>query len=89
MSNFSLDLKLICISDDLIKDLERILKKYHISLNRVLDASYIQEFFSSDDEIFFEMAKKIIDGYNQNEIVLLDKTDKNQGFFEKFFNFFN
>ena len=87
--NFSLDLRLICISDDLIRDLETILKKYHISLNRVLDASYIQEFFSSDDRNIFSMAKKIIDGNNPNEVVLLDKTDKNQGFFEKFFNFFN
>ncbi len=88
-SNYSLDLKLICISDDLIKSLEIILKKYHISLNRVLNANYIEGFFSQNDSNFFSMAKKIIAGHNPNEVLFLDKTVKNRGFFEKFFNFFN
>ena len=88
-SNYSLDLKLICISDDLIKSLEMILKKYHISLNRVLNANYIEGFFSQNDSNFFSMAKKIIAGHNPNEVLFLDKTVKNRGFFEKFFNFFN
>ena len=39
--------------------------------------------------IFFLMCQKIIDGHNNNEILLVQKTRKNQGFFEKFFNFFS
>ena len=35
------------------------------------------------------MAKQLKNGYNLNEITLVNKTFKNQGFFEKFFNFFN
>ena len=35
------------------------------------------------------MAKKMIDGFNPNEVILKDKSEKNQGFFEKFFNFFS
>ena len=35
------------------------------------------------------MARKIINGYNSTEVTLINKSKKNQGFFEKFFNFFN
>ena len=88
-NNYSLGLEFICISDDIIKSLEAILKKYHISLNRILSANYVQQFFSPDDYNIFSISKKIIDGLNPNEVILLEKTDKNKGFFEKFFNFFS
>ena len=81
--NFSLDLRLICISDDLIRDLET-LKKYHIS-NRVLDASS-KNFSRRTTQIFFQWLK-IIDGHNPNEVILLKKQTKIV--FEKFFNFFS
>ena len=88
-NNYSLGLEFICISDDIIKSLEAILKKYHISLNRILSANYVQQFFSPDDYNIFSISKKIIDGLNPNEVILLEKTDKNKGFFERFFNFFS
>jgi len=88
-SSYSLDLKLICISNSLIREIEVILKKYHISLNQLLSGSYIKNFFLNDERDIFLMAKKIIDGHNPNEVILKDKSEKNQGFFEKFFNFFS
>ena len=87
--SYSLDLKFICISNSLIRQLELILKKYHISLNRLLSGSYIKNFFLNDEKDIFLMAKKMIDGHNPNEVILKDKSEKNKGFFEKFFNFFN
>ena len=88
-SSYSLDLKLICISNSLIREIEIILKKYHISLNQLLSGSYIKNFFLNDERDIFLMAKKMIDGHNPNEVILKDKSKKNQGFFEKFFNFFS
>ena len=41
-----------------------------------------------DDDIYL-MSEKLIDGYNKNEILLINKNQENQGFFEKFFNFFS
>ena len=87
--SYSLDLEMICIPENLIRDLEIILKKYHISLSQILNARYISNFFSSEEKDIFVMAKKIINGHNPNEVVLIDKIKKNKGFFEKFFNFFN
>ena len=88
-SSYSLDLKLICISNSLIREIEIILKKYHISLNQLLSGSYIKNFFFNDEIDIFLMAKKMIDGHNPNEVILKDKSEKNQGFFEKFFHFFS
>jgi len=87
--NFSLDLKFICISQDSIKSLEKILKKYQISIDQVTCKDYISSFFNNDNNDISLLAKKILDGHNPNEITISNKTNKNQGFFEKFFNFFN
>ena len=86
--NFSLDLKFICLSNDLIEILEQIFKRYQISLNRVISTDYIKKFLSNDANNIFNLSKKIIEDNFQNEVVLVSKNNKNQGFFEKFFNFF-
>ena len=87
--NFSLDIKFIGISSDYIKNLELILKKYHISLKRLVNGNYVKSFLTKDEKDIFLMTKKIVNGFNPNEVVLINKTEKKQGFFEKFFHFFN
>ena len=87
--NLSLDISFICLSKEIIKKIEKKLKKYHISINQILDAGYVYKFSNSTDIPFVEMASKIIDGYNKNEVKLVNKTQKNKGFFEKFFDLFS
>ena len=87
-NNFSIDISFICISNRLIKKLEKILKKYHISLSQVVSANYAMKFLINDEKDIFLMSKKIMNGHNPNEVMLVEKTSKNEGFFEKFFNFF-
>ena len=86
---FSLDTEFICLSKNLIKNIEKILKKYHISLNQILYASYVEKFKDKTDTSIFKTASRIISGQNKNEVVLIDKIEKNKGFFEKFFNLFS
>ena len=88
-SSFSLDVKFICLPNNLIKNIEMILKKYQISLKQSVNANYISKFLNNDDKNVFLMSKKLIEGYNRNEVLLVDKINKKQGFFEKFFNFFS
>ena len=40
---FSLDTEFICLSKNLIENIEKILKKYHISLIQILSASYLKK----------------------------------------------
>ena len=87
--NLSLDISFICLSKDIIKKIEKKLKKYHISINQILDADYVYKFSNNTNISFVEMASKIIDGYNKNEVKLVNKTQKIKGFFEKFFDLFS
>jgi len=87
--NFSLDISFICLPNGLIKHIEKTLKKFQISVNQILSASYIDKYVSDRDINFFKMTSKIIEGYNKNEVKLVNKTSKNKGFFEKFFDLFN
>ena len=86
---FSLDTEFICLSKNLIENIEKILKKYHISLNQILNASYVEKFKDNTDNTIFTTASRIISGHNSNEVLLIGKINKKQGFFERFFNFFN
>ena len=87
--DFSLHVKFISISEQLVKDLEKIFKKYQISLTQIISGNYVNQFMLNDENDTLLMAEKIKNGYNPNEVILAAKTLKKQGFFEKFFNFFN
>ena len=86
---FSLDTEFICLSKNLIENIEKILNKYHISLNQILSASYVEKLKDNSDSTIFTTASRIISGHNSNEVLLIGKINKKQGFFERFFNFFN
>ncbi len=88
-SFFSLDVKFICLSKKFIEDLELVLKKYHILINQILCASYVENFIDENHQNIFSAASKIKSGLNDNEVLLVRKTLKNKGFFEKFFDFFS
>ena len=88
-SNFSIDVRFICLSNTIIKSLENSLLKYHISISRFVSAKYVRQIFNVDENNLLIGSKRLIDGYNKNEVSLIDKPPKNIGFFEKFFNFFN
>ena len=84
-----LDINFICFSKDFIKEIESIFNKYHIQVKKFLCGKYIRNSFEEDQTNIFSMCEKIIDGHNENEIFSVPKFQKNKGFFEKFFNFFN
>ncbi len=86
---FSLDINFICLPLNYVRKIEDTINKYQISLNRLISMKYIENYFSSENLPLNEMAQKIIDGYNLNEVVLTSKKVKNKSFFEKFFHFFN
>ena len=84
-----LDIDFICFSKEYIKKLEIILNKYHIQIEKLLCANYIKDCLKNENIDIFSMSEKIIEGYNENEIFLVPKFQKNKGFFERFFNFFS
>ena len=84
-----LEISFISIHHNLIFELEKILKKYQIKINRYLCGSYIGEFSRVHGAELSTMANKIIKGFNKNEVELVKKNEENRGFFEKFFQLFS
>ena len=88
-NNFCLEVKFISISKEFVFEAEKILGKYHIKIVNYLDGIYIKDFIKEGEIDLARMSHKIINGFNQNEIVLIPKNIDNPGFFEKFFQLFS
>ena len=86
---FSIDVSFICLPIDFLKNFEVVINKYQISINRIISYKYVRELFLNRNLDILKMTKDTIDGYNENEVVLVAKKLKKEGFFEKFFHFFN
>ena len=84
-----LEIKLISIPNLLILEIEKILKKYQIQVNNFLDKGYVKDFFLDEQLDISQMAHKLKNGMNNNEVLITSKSSKKLGFFEKFFQLFS
>ena len=84
-----LEIKLISISNLIILEIEKILKKYQIQVNNFLDKEYVKDFFLGKQLDISQMVHNLKNGMNKNEIQITSKSSKKLGFFEKFFQLFS
>ena len=84
-----LEIKLISISNLIILEIEKILKKYQIQVNNFLEKGYVKDFFLDKQLDISQMAHNLKNGMNNNEIQITSKSSKKLGFFEKFFQLFS
>ena len=89
ISSQCLEVRFITLSNNLILTLSKILQEYQIKISKFVDGKYVKNFFKEDELELSLATHRLINGYNDNEVILVSKRAKNQGFFEKFFNFFN
>ena len=87
--NLIIQVNFICINNKIIEDFKKIFSKYQISINKILSYEYIKELNYSNNKNIIKIANDNINGLNSSEVFIAKKVSKNQGFFEKFFNFFN
>ncbi len=87
--SISIEVSFICLQYFIINELKKILSKYQISVKKIFFYEYLKNFRQSNDENFSITASNILAGINENEILLLNKSRKKAGFFEKFFKFFS
>ena len=84
-----LEVSFITISNDLIFNLSKVLQEYQISIPKFIDGKYVKSYFK-DDKLELSLAThKLINGFNDNEVLIVPKNTENQGFFERFFNVFS
>ena len=84
-----LEIKLISISNLVVFEIESILKKYQIQVINYFDKEYLKDFFKDEELEVSQMANKMLNGINNNEVLLTSKNTKKLGFFEKFFQLFS
>ena len=83
------EVKFISAPNTLIKEISNVLEKYQIKVDGLFERKYIKKFFDGESLDLSIIAFKIQSGYNQNEVVLVPKSIKKTGFFEKFFQLFS
>ena len=83
------EVKFISAPNILIKEISNIMEKYQIKIDRLFEKKYIENFFKGETLDLSIIAFRIQSGHNQNEIVLVPKSTKKSGFFEKFFQLFS
>ena len=88
-NDFCMELQFIFISSKFASDISKVIEKYHIKITGYLDQKYIEAFITGKDVKLCEMAYKIENGHNDNEVKFISKSKKNVGFFEKFFQLFS
>ena len=86
--NFSIDLSFVCMPDHVLKNIKKILVEYRISVEKTFSYTYLNSFLNSESKNIYEIAQKVMAGLNENEVFLTNRSSKNTGFFEKFFDFF-
>ena len=85
----NLEVNFISIPSNFELILDKILEKYQIRIDKFLDGKYLIEQSKDNKFELPNIANKIINGYNQNEVTLVPKNLKNKGFFENFFQLFS
>ena len=84
----TLDIQFICLPKKLILSLEEILKKNQISINKIVCTRYVSSIINSPITIC-DSGMKIINGFNNKEVMMVPKKIEKKGFFEQLFHFFN
>jgi hypothetical protein len=87
--NLILEVKFECLKNQTVHFIKKLCSNYQISVEKILLGNYLrQSLWHQTDNIIFS-ANKILNGENNQEVSLDRKNPIKQGFFERFFNFFN
>ena len=88
-NNFSLDVCFISLPHHIIKEFERVLKKYQIFLTGIISSDYIYSLYPDDNQNITKLIDRLQEGTSKNEVVLRPKNSRKSGLFEKFFHLFS
>ena len=87
--NLCLEVNFISVSNEILVKFDKILEKYQITISHCLNGNYVKNFFNKENIELSEMAYKLRNGHNYNEVILVPKNTEYKGFFEKFFQLFS
>jgi len=88
-NNLILEVKFECLKKQTVHSLDKLCSNYQISVEKILLADHLRQSFLNQTENIVLLANKSLNGELHNEVSWIIKKSINQGFFERFFNFFN
>ena len=84
-----LEVCFITLSNNLIINLNKVMQEYQIKISKFIDGKYVKNYFKDDELELSSATHKIINGCNDDEVLIIPKSTVNYGFFERFFNIFS
>ena len=84
----SLEIQFKSLPINIADSFDKLLGNYQIKINKFIDGNYLSKFLKNNNELS-QMAHKILNGYNQKEVMIVPKNQIKMGFFEKFFQLFS
>ena len=84
-----LEVSFITLSNDLIINLNKVIQEYQIKISKFIDGKYVKNYFNDDELELSSATHKLLNGYNDDEVIIVPKNTENHGFFERFFKIFS
>ena len=85
-----LEIEFICLDKNFIDKIKNLFNNCKIKVKNIVSYDYATRYLNDvKDDTMCLSAKKILEGLNRSEVVLIEDTSKNKGLFDKVFNFFD
>jgi hypothetical protein len=87
--NSILEVKFECLKNQTVHSIDKLCSNYQILVEKTLLADHLRQSSLNQTENIVFLANKFLNGEDNKEVSWISKKPIKQGFFEKFFNFFN
>ena len=88
-NKISIEIEFICFPKSLIKKIELLFNNFQISVDKIICSNYAKSIINdTGEEKICQIGRKINNGFNKHEVVLVPKKIEKKGFFEKLFHLF-
>jgi hypothetical protein len=87
--NLILEVKFQCLKEQFVNNIKKSLSNYQIAVEKIFLADRLNKTIQNQEENIFEAADKVLSEEDSDEVLIVKKKKLNNGFFERFFNFFN
>jgi len=87
--NLIIEVKFQCLKEQFVNNIKKSLSNYQIAVEKIFLADRLNKTIHNQEENIFEAADKVLSEENSDEVLIVKKKKLNNGFFERFFNFFN
>ena len=88
-NKISIEIEFICFPKNLIKKIELLFSNFQITVDKIICSNYAKSIINDESQKnICQIGRKLNNGFNKQEVVLVPKKIEKKGFFEKLFHLF-